>query len=675
MYSQGSDPRWNRDYAWGGDSIDILMDVIETPEDFSVLSGGHTSSSSSSEVNRNGFGGSDFWLIEEDTLGQFVWNQLYGGDTTELFAEIVELPNGYLLAGSSLSGVSGNKTASNKGGFDYWVVKVDKDGNKEWDRTFGGSGDDLLKCAQRLNNGNIVLGGSSNSNAGGDKSDDSKGGVDYWMVVISDAGDLVWDNTFGGDSTDIMMDIYVENGIYVAGSSNSDQSGDKSRDSYGGYDYWIINLDPVTGAMQWDSTYGGIADDLLENVVKHEQNSSFYVSGTSESSTGGSKNSGNYGGQDFWVLNLDSVGGLVWELNLGGSGTDVLTDMIPSPEGAVIVGGYSNSGASGNKTSGNIGGFDYWIVKIDTLGAVYWDHTYGGNQNDTLQSLFMRCDRGLLLGGHSSSGISGDRTYFNRGHQDYWVISLDVPTIARIRAEDHCYGLTLNHYDDSEIWPDKWEWDFGDPNSGANTSTEQHPLHQYSAPGNYTITLTVKEGCQKDTFDVRTITVFENRILGKSDLEADKTLCYGETLELENNPDVTLPSDVTYLWSTGDTSPVITIDTVGKYALTLTAGNCYETDTVEIDHCPLIYVPNAFTPNEDGTNDEWGFKGVGIREFYMVILDRWGNQVFEANHIDDWWDGTFKGRQVQIDVYVYIAEYRGLNTNAGRKVGTVTLVR
>lgn len=675
-YSQGSSPIWIRDYAWGGDSSDICKDVIETTDELGLVVAGHTDSSSTNEQNRNTNGNSDFWALEEDTLGNLVWNQIYGGDSAELFSKIVQVSDGYLLTGSSASGVSGNKSSGNRGGFDYWVVKVDKNGVKQWDRNYGGDKNDFLVTAKLLNNGNVVLGGNSISDVGGDKSDAQIGKNDYWLIVISaSTGDVVWDITLGGDEDDYMTSVHVDGGVFVGGYSNSDISGNKTQDSYGGYDYWIVKLNQLNGLLEWETTVGGAADDFLIELSGNERNKSFYAGGTSNSGVSGVKTSGNSGGSDFWLLNLDSIGGTKWEINLGGTGTDVLTAMVSSPEGAVIVGGYSNSGISGTKTTSNNGGFDYWIVKVDTLGSMYWERTYGGSNDDTLTSIYIRCDRGLYLGGHSTSGISGDRTYSNRGDQDYWVINLDVPTIPDFLAANHCYGTVMHFFDNSEIWPDEWTWDFGDPLSGNNSSIEQHPLHQFSSPGDYDITLTIKEGCQNDTVITKSLTVYENRILGKADLGRGKTICYGETLVLKNNKNIELPNDVTYLWGTGETAPEVVIDSVGKYYLSLTSGQCTDVDTVEIDHCPIIFAPNAFTPNADGTNELWGLKGVGIRDFTLYIYDRWGMLLFEADDINDWWDGAFKGKLCQQDVYVFKAIYSGLNTSSELLVGTITLVR
>ncbi len=673
VYSQGSDPIWDRDFAWGADTADYLMDVIETDK-LSVVSGGHSFSSDTlNQINQN-FGLSDFWLIEEDVAGNIIWNQIYGGDSSEFFSQIVILNDGYLLVGSSISGISGNKTAVAHGGFDYWVVKVDKNGNKVWDQSYGGSENDILTSAELLNNGNVILGGYSNSGISGNKSEANIGENDYWVLVINPDGNVLWNKTLGGDKDDKMTSIYYKDGIYLGGYSNSDIGGDKTENSYGAYDYWIVFLNQVTGQVEWDVTYGGAGDDFLENMSKNDHASTFYVGGTSNSAAGGNKTTTNQGQNDYWVLSLDSLGNKNWESNVGGIGNDVFTDMVSTPEGAIIIGGYSNSGIGANKLSDNNGGYDYWIVKLDSTGGIYWEKTYGGADDDTLQSIYIRCDRGLFLGGYSLSDVSGDKTYTNQGENDYWVVKLDIPTIPRFLADDHCYGTVMNFRDDSEIWPDVWSWDFGDPASGANSSSDQHPLHQFSAVGTYTITLTIKEGCQGDTTFSKTISVFENLVLDKVDIGRDLELCYGQELKLENKTD-NLPPDATFLWTNGETTPTITIDTVGKYYLTVTSGRCYEADTLIVDHCPIIFAPNAFTPNDNGVNDSWGFKGLGIVDFNLFVYDRWGLLVFEAFDIDDWWDGAYNYKEAQIDVYVYKVIYRGINSSEKSKVGTVTLVR
>lgn len=671
--SQGSNPIYKADWAFGASGDDYLMDLIETEDAFDLLMAGHTSSFNGEEVSEFGYGYSDIWVLKQNLNEQILWNKKYGGDSTELMAEILELKDGYLFVGSSASGSSGNKSDGNFGGFDYWVFKTDKNGNKIWDKSFGGSGNDYATCVSLAPDGGFYIGGYSESTPSGNKSSANYGGFDYWLVKITTSGILIGDESYGGDKDDIMKSILIDGNLILAGYTETDVNGTKTVSSFGLNDYWLIELETngVTEVNQY--VFGGTRDDKLDKLESYPNGPGFYVAGSSESGSNGNKTSSNYGESDYWILRLDSTRGIKWQTRLGGNRTDVLTDMIIDPLGASIVAGYSNSISGGNKSGGNQGGFDYWAVKLDTLGNIYWQKNYGGSSDDSLQAIYLRCDRGLYLGGYSESDISGDRTDYSRRFQDYWVISLDVPTIPKFRAQDHCFGTALNFTDESELFPDIWIWDFGDPLSGNNSSDDRNPLHTFSAPGEYEVTLTIKEGCQKDTSLTKTITVFDNKVLNRVDIGEDFFMCLGESAELRNTKK--LPSDATFLWSTGDSTKKTIADTMGFFTLEVTSGNCSESDTLEIDVCPILFVPNAFTPNGDELNDTWGATGEGIREYQLYIFNRWGQNFYESNELYDWWDGTYKGNDCQQDVYVYKIIFTGLNGPQQIRVGTVTLVR
>jgi hypothetical protein len=91
-----------------------------------------------------------------------------------------------MLGGASASGVSGNKASISYGGFDYWLVRVDADGNKLWDKTFGGSGDDYVFGLTALGNGEYVVAGHSASDVSGDKTVPGFGLPDYWLLKVSE---------------------------------------------------------------------------------------------------------------------------------------------------------------------------------------------------------------------------------------------------------------------------------------------------------------------------------------------------------------------------------------------------------------------------------------------------------------------------------------------------------
>ena len=161
---------------------------------------------------------------------------------------------------------------------------------------------------------------------------------------------------------------------------------------------------------------------------------------------------------------------------------------------------------------------------------------------------------------------------------------------------------------------------------------------------------------------------------------SDTVVCMQEIGELALN--VVASSRDEVLWSNGESSNDIIIDTEGTYYVTATnADGCTGMDTVVVDRKCIseIYVPNAFTPDYDGINDGFGPQGVNITNFDFYVFNRWGEQIFHSTSMDDKWDGKVNGNIVPIDVYVWKIYYRTEEDYGGlkprQKVGTVTVLR
>ena len=672
---QTVEPVIDTSFTFGGDQVDEMITIREM-DNRQVLMGGHSWSSNSGEVSEDSEGQSDYWIVRHDTATLFgiIWDYNFGGDSTEIFGDMEILDDGFIAVGASASGISGDKTQASQGGFDYWIIRCDYDGTVLWDRTFGASEDEFATCVARASDGGFIIGGYSYSDGNGDKTDTLRGVYDYWVIKIDAFGTKQWDVTLGGEEEDLMSDVFeYNNGYYCFGSSNSNMGGEKSEDSYGMSDMWLVHIDD-DGDFVMDKTYGGNQDDFGKEVVK-QSGGPIILGGTSFSGANGNKSSSNFGQQDCWFLQIDSVADIMWDRTYGGNQRDEFYDMLTPPEGGVVAGAASLSLATGNKTSGGNGGVDYWIYKLDSAGTKLWDYSYGGSGNDEFRTIYQGCDRGYLIGGFSRSNISGDKLQDSRGTDDYWMLRTLLPTEPDFRFDNVCYGTTVSFYDESDIWPDEWLWDFGDPASGNNQSIDQHPLHDYSAPGVYGVTLYVSEGCQRDTFYTDTITIYENLILGELNLGDDDVLCMNEVATLDAGE---MPPGTTYLWSTGETTQSITVDTLGVYTCTIENGFCTETDDIELDACPIVYVPNAFTPNGDGVNDVFYVYGEGIREMDFYVYNRWGEEIFHTTDINQGWNGKDKngnGKLVQIEVYPYLLVYRGLGTKYFRKIGHIAVIR
>jgi len=144
------------------------------------------------------------------------------------------------------------------------------------------------------------------------------------------------------------------------------------------------------------------------------------LAGWSASPVSGNKTATNYGSgswpsSDFWVVRLDANGQKLWDRTYGGNDNELAWSAQLTSDGGVIVGGGSISGPSGTKTSTNYGDYDFWIVRLDADGNQLWDQSFGGTEDHFPYSLDVTRDGGIMVGGRSLSGLSGNKTSSNFG--------------------------------------------------------------------------------------------------------------------------------------------------------------------------------------------------------------------------------------------------------------------
>ncbi|QMU26719.1 GEVED domain-containing protein [Adhaeribacter radiodurans] len=416
--------QWNA--RFGGSGTDAFSTVIKT-SDGGYLSGGYTTSGISGDKSQNSQGKNDYWIVKSDAAGKKLWEKRYGGSSDDYLNTIIQTSDGgYLLGGSSLSGVSGDKTQASRGDRDYWVVKVSGTGIKQWDKRFGGSGYDELKKMLQITNGNYLLAGTSSSPAGGDKSQGSQGGQDYWIIQINASGTKVWDKRYGGSSNENLEGLAptLTGGFLLGGSSASGISGDKTKSSWGGNDFWLVRI-TGTGQKVWDKRFGGSeTDDLMDLGSTGTSTGNFYIAGHSTSGVSGDKTQPTQGGKDFWMLKINGNGDKIFDKRFGGSQDEGLRSIILTQDGGYLLAGRSQSGVSGDRTQASQGSNDYWIVKTSSTGMVQWNKRFGGSGEDELRAAFQTSDGGYVLGGKSNSGVSGDRTQPSQGDMDYWLVKV-----------------------------------------------------------------------------------------------------------------------------------------------------------------------------------------------------------------------------------------------------------
>jgi hypothetical protein len=199
-------------------------------------------------------------VVKLDSLGNIQWDKTVGGDFADEFSDLKQTTDGgYILGGNSVSDSSGEKTENSRGlinwWIDYWVVKLDSLGNVQWDKTIGGNDQDILTSLQQTTDGGYILGGFSYSDSSGEKTESKHRLSDYWVVKLDSLHNIQWDKTIGGNDADQLSTVKErkENRYVLGGTSYSDAAGNKNDTSRGSADFWIVALVDETDSTGADS--------------------------------------------------------------------------------------------------------------------------------------------------------------------------------------------------------------------------------------------------------------------------------------------------------------------------------------------------------------------------------------------------------------------------------------
>ncbi len=240
-----------------------------------------------------------------------------------------------------------------------------------------------------------------------------------------------------------------------------------------------------------------------------------------------------------------------------------------------------------------------------------------------------------------------------------------------------CVGERVAFYPHTDFSTTGLQWQFGD---GSSRPEENGPAfyHAFDHPGLYMVQLTSTNRICPETIFTDSIRVHP---IPQIDLGADAGLCLKASGLVLQNLLAPVANAYRNLWSTGDTTQSITISTPGTYSLTVTAetAGCSNTETVVVAKDCYTDIPNAFTPNGDGTNDYFFPRQLlsrSIAGFRMQIWNRWGQLLFTSLLPDGrGWDGKFNGKDQPADTYIYNIEMEIENGHTEKYTGSVTLLR
>jgi hypothetical protein len=388
--------QWNWKIAWGlvlvsalflASSIPYLVASAEPSTEWIRTFGQSDDEAYSVEVgddgyilagatNSSGSGRFDAWLVKTDSSGVMEWNRTYGGLFNDMaYSVIATSDGGYALAGSTGSFGAGNA--------DVWLVKVDSFGNLEWNQTYGGQGRDSCgSLVATSDSGYALLCYTTSFGAGSS---------DVWLIKVDSFGTLLWNQTYGGiGSESVSTIIGTSDGGYALACSTTSFGA-------GSADFWLVKVDSF-GNMEWNQTYGESGIEYANSLV---------VTADGGYALAGSTSSFGAGSADVFLVKVDSLGNLKWNQTYGGSIADYCDSMVISRDGDYALACITQPPRFGDGV--------FWLVKVDSLGNLKWNQTYGVSAHHGQTSLLTAADGSYILGGSTRD---------NMGNRDFWLAKI-----------------------------------------------------------------------------------------------------------------------------------------------------------------------------------------------------------------------------------------------------------
>jgi len=308
------------------------------------------------------------------------WAKTYGGIWGDLgqSPELLEVTDdgGCIFAADTNFGA---------GQYDIWVVKLDAEGNVEWEKAYGGEKDDYPHCIQKTNDGGYIVAGRSSTFRTGESK------WDLLILKLTSAGAIEWQKSYGGDDSDWMPVVRQtdDDGYIVGASTGSFGMGGSCGPYVTCHDVWLVKL-TSSGAVEWEKTYGGADSEYLRSVDVTDDGGYVFVADTQ---------SFGMGDRDFWVVKVDGSGNVAWQKTYGGLGSEAPSS-IYQVDGGYFVGGVTTSAGAGES--------DLWVLKLDQAGEPLWQKTYGGADNEYDGILHVTSDGGCILFAETANSFGGD---------------------------------------------------------------------------------------------------------------------------------------------------------------------------------------------------------------------------------------------------------------------------
>ncbi|UCA61682.1 T9SS type A sorting domain-containing protein [Chryseobacterium rhizoplanae] len=334
--NQQGEKAWEKYFS--GNNHDYLSSTVSTEDGGFVLSG-TSYSSKGLDKKEDSHGGSDIWLIRINEFGDELWQKTLGTASDEEARAVIQSTDlGFFVAGNVQNSSNGY------GSKDVWIVRLDKDGKELSQLTLGGKGLDEVEKMIPTRDGGALLGIYSRSSVSGSKKTENFGEGDYWIIKVSKDNKVEWEKNFGGKGDDHVRTLALTaNGYIIGGESRSERSGNKTVGIQEGTDLWLIALNE-RGDEQWQKSYNFKNRDILMgmSVIHSSDDTSskgILLGGYTQAEGRIEKDD-----ETFWMLYLDSNGNEQWRKHVAGESRqkeERLSDLKLNRDGSIVLAGTS----------------------------------------------------------------------------------------------------------------------------------------------------------------------------------------------------------------------------------------------------------------------------------------------------------------------------------------------
>ena len=371
--------------------------------------------------------------------------QLFGGSDEDIAHAMIATQDGGFAVFGNTKSTDGDLDDKTLPVSDLLLIKYAADASLEWHTTYGGSEDDRGHSLVQLSDGGYALLGYSMSQDG--DASLNQGQHDNWVIRTDAFGTILWEKSFGFSGHDHAYSIIAtqDGGLLFNGFLDVTSSGGQGATSqkggesarHGVGEFWVHKIN-LAGEIEWRYYFGGTNNDRSYDAVQTNQGD-FIVVGTSESEDVDVSNP--HGGYDIWIIKLNSNGQMIWQRSFGGSQYDAANAVILDPSQNIYV--LGNTFSEDQDISSPLGQSDMWLLSLNQAGQLRSEQSFGGSAFDVGRDLAFDAQGNLWLAGYSQSK---DKDFsLNVGENDIALLQLDQNLFPQQHFSLGGSGLDIAH--------------------------------------------------------------------------------------------------------------------------------------------------------------------------------------------------------------------------------------